>query len=588
MGSVAPCIRARGLSRRFGRVEAVAGVDLDVEPGELFGILGPDGAGKSTLIKLLTGLLAPTAGKAEVAGWDVARLGSPGGLIGYMSEQFSLSPVLSVQENLRFHARLHRVPDRAFARRLEQILDFTRLGPFAGRRAEHLSGGMKKKLALGCALVHAPRVLFMDEPTTGVDPLSRRDFWSIVQEYRQEGTTVFASTPYLDEAERCGRVALLHEGRIIALGTPAELRSPLAGMMIDLVARPQRPALAALAEDPRVAEAQPFGERIHVTTRGPGCRPEDISAALAGRGIQVVHAGPGTPSLEDVFLQVLGRAPASRRDGGGRQEAPDMAVAPGLPTGWSPPEAGEPLIVAEGLVRRFGRFTAVDQVSFAVGPGEIFGLLGPNGSGKSTTIRMLCGLLPVTAGRARVAGADVARAGEFRGRMGYVSQRFSLYRDLTVAENLDFYAGVYSVPPELRAARKEWALAMAGLRGRGHLRTGSLSGGWKQRLALGCALLHRPQVLFLDEPTSGVDPLARRQFWRVITDLADQGVAMLVTTHYMDEAEHCHRLGFLYEGRLVAQGAPAELKAAHGGADLEELFARLIAGGGAGAGRVVA
>ncbi len=561
MGDV--MIRARGLAKTYGKkakkVEAVRGVDLEVRRGQIFGLVGPDGAGKTTTIQMLCGILTPSGGEVQVAGVDVVHDSEGlGGKVGYMSEGFTLYGSLSVEENIDFFAELYRVPPDVAAERKERLLRFARLEEARGRRAEHLSGGMKKKLALACNLIHQPEVLFLDEPTTGVDPVSRQEFWKLLYEFLAEGITIFVSTPYMDEAERCHMVGLLRRGKLIAYDTPGALKRSLQGVAVDLVARPQMQAVARLREMPGVSQVQVFGERLHLLLRDGSARIKALRKELTASGVEVLEMETTSPSLEDVFIAALEaqrEAPASARPPG------EMEVILAGPerTG----EVGEDDIAvrAEGLTKRFGSVTAVDNVSFHVRRGEIFGFLGPNGSGKTTTIRMLCGLLEPTAGRATVAGFDIKRQrSAMKPRIGYMSQRFSLYNDLTVEENIRFYGDVYDLPPSRLEERKRWVLEMAGLAGKEHLLARDLSGGWKQRLALGCAVLHDPEILFLDEPTSGVDPVSRREFWDLIFTLSLQGVTVFITTHYMDEAEHCHTLGLLHQGRLIARGSPARLR----------------------------
>lgn len=557
---------------RWRRVPAVRGLNLAIRRGEIFGLLGPDGAGKTTTIQMLCGILAPTSGRATVAGVDIIRAPQAlGGKIGYMSEGFSLYGTLSVAENIDFFARLYKVAPAVANERRERLLRFARLERARNRRAEHLSGGMKKKLALACALVYAPEVLFLDEPTTGVDPVSRRDFWLLLNDFLDQGITIVVSTPYMDEAERFHRVALMHQGEIIACDTPAAIKAGLSGTMLDLRAEPQYAAVAALRRHPQVSHVQVFGERIHVLVDDPTRDLPRLQAELGASGIHVADTRPMTPGLEDVFVRMLEARGAGQAD---TQLPAAMLHLPldtsthrlangnGRAVSEETPSALPLTVAVAGLTKKFGDFTAVDNVSFSVRQGDIFGFLGPNGSGKTTTIRMLCGLVPPTSGTGTVAGRDILREqGRIKPVIGYMSQKFSLYNDLTVEENLDFYAGVYGIPASERAIRKRWVLEMAGLSGRERLLTQALSGGWKQRLALGCAILHEPQVLFLDEPTSGVDPISRRAFWDLIYDLAGRGVTVFVTTHYMDEAEHCHTLGLMYNGRLIAYGSPTDLRA---------------------------
>ncbi len=572
-------ILARGLRKSFGATAAVDGLDLAVGRGEIFGLVGPDGAGKTTAIRLLCGILDADAGEAAVAGFDLRREPEAVKLrIGYMSQRFSLYGDLTVAENLRFFARLFQVPREERRRKQDELLEFARLGPYRDRLAQNLSGGMKQKLALACTLIHTPEVLFLDEPTTGVDPVSRRDFWKILYDLLRAGVTVLVSTPYMDEAERCGRVALMDRGRIHLCDTPAALKGRMQGRLLELVATPQRLARDVLARMPGVCGIQVFGDRLHVWVREEGLDEGAVCAHLAGHGIIACESRRVAPGLEDVFVSLLA-APRDTNQGDSSSRPPKKPLLE--PEGWReaggaqrPPRrrggrqdpAGDarsagPAVEVEGLVKRFGAFTAVDGISFSVPRGEIFGFLGPNGAGKSTTIRMLCGILLPTAGRGAVAGLDIVRQSEgIKTRIGYMSQRFSLYDDLTVAENIEFFAGIYGVEPRRLAERRRWILAMANLEGRADSPARELSTGWKQRLALGCAVVHEPRILFLDEPTSGVDPLSRRDFWELIHTVAGEGVTVFVTTHLMDEAEHCDRLGMIYGGRLVALGSPRELK----------------------------
>jgi ABC-type multidrug transport system ATPase subunit len=543
-------IRVEGLVKRYrrGKVEAVRGVDFEVRKGQVLGLVGPDGAGKTSILQILAGVLSANGGRAWVGGVDVlANPEAAKAIIGYMPQGIGLNlyDTLTVQENIEFFRDLRRVPAAQYRENRDRLLEMTRLAPFLDRPAGKLSGGMRQKLALICTLIHLPDILLLDEPTTGVDPLSRRDFWTIVNDLvTRRGTTVLLTTAYMDEAERCRRVALMHEGRIVATGSPEGLTRELAGrLFVVATAEPER-ALAALSGRPEVESAAIFGEAVHLLLRPGTTEP---SSVLATAGLRDARAEPATPGLEDVFVRHLAAAPVA----GTAQpilSRPRAAVA-------------DHAVTARDLTCRFDSFTAVDAVSLGIRQGEIYGLLGPNGAGKTTLIRMLCGLLRPSGGSARVAGLDVAgKAREIKGRIGYMSQRFSLYRDIGVAENLRLYGGLYGLDRERLKARGPELLERLELADYAERRTGSLPLGFRQRLALACALLHEPDVLFLDEPTSGVDPLMRRQFWDLVHGLAASGVTVLVSTHYMDEAEHCHRLGLMQQGRLIAEGSPAELK----------------------------
>jgi ABC-2 type transport system ATP-binding protein len=510
-------------------------------------------------MRLLTGILDTTGGEAWVAGFDVRREAEAlKDHIGYMSQRFGLYADLTVQENIDFYADIYGVARRDRGVKIDRLLAFSNLTPFRRRLAGNLSGGMKQKLGLTCALVHTPRVLFLDEPTNGVDPVSRRDFWRILYQLVRERVTIFVSTAYLDEAERCSRLALLHRGRLLALGTPDEVKGLMAGALLEVTTPEPRRAAAALKPGFGPGAVGLFGDRVHLVVQDPAPAAERVRGLLTEAGIETAGVRPIPPSLEDVFVSVLGEdgeASGVKSEGGASPLTPHPSR---LTPHASPPASA---VSVRQLTKRFGDFVAVRGVSFEVGAGEVFGFLGPNGAGKSTTIRMLCGLLTPTSGAGTVAGLDVGTEAEaIKAHIGYMSQRFSLYEDLTVEENIDFYGGVYGIGRQRLAERKEWVIGMAGLADHRRHLTGLLSGGWKQRLALGCSILHEPPVLFLDEPTSGVDPLSRRRFWDLIYDLSGQGVTVFVSTHYMEEAEYCDRLGLIYRGELIALGTPGALK----------------------------
>ena len=551
-------IHVRELRKNYGPLEAVRGIDLDVREGEIFGLIGPDGAGKSSTFQVLGGIMQPTSGVVEVFGEPARQTRS---IVGYLTQTFSLYPDLSVAENIRYVGDLRRVPAAEIAERGNRYLKMFDMDRFTDRLAGRLSGGMKQKLSLACALVAQPRVLLLDEPTTGVDPVSRREFWDTLAHLSADGLTIVIATPYLDEAERCHRVALMHLGQLHQTGTPAELRESLGMRRIEVHTDKLSEAedlLLAAEKDGRISDVQRFGDRLDVLVRDPAAGRAAVEETLAKAGLAARDIRVADPTLENTFVAEL-------RAMGQELHAPPFP-------GRHPHQklAGQVAIGGRNLTKRFGAFTAVNQINVEVRYGEVYGLLGANGAGKTTTIKMLCGLLAPTTGTAELAGGqgDI-RSEAVRELVGYMSQKFSLYDDLSIDENLDFFAGVYGVPEQERGEKKQWVLEFSGLTGKQQQITGSLPGGWKQRVAFGAAILHEPSVLFLDEPTSGVDPLARRAFWTMINRLADMGAAILVTTHYLEEAEQCNRLGFMVAGELVAEGAPSAIKAAQGGHLLE-------------------
>ena len=550
-----PVIHITGFKKSYGRTVAVNGADLSVMPGEIFGLIGPDGAGKSTLMKAVAGVLTYDGGLVSVFGANVvsektAEIIKP--RIGFMPQGLGLNlyPELSVEENIRFFGKLRLVPRKDLDERKENLLSITRLSAFRDRPMKNLSGGMKQKLGLICSLIHEPALIILDEPTTGVDPVSRRDFWAILARLiRERGMTAFVSTAYMDEASRFHRVSLMHEGKVIAGGEPEAITSLVPGIMAAFCAEPAVSALTLLKN--RFGQVEAMGGKLRVFLKGETEKtaPAVLEKALAGIAIKELTLVE--PELEDVFLQLIA------------QESPSPPVRiQDQVRGESRDTAGKTAIEASGLVRCFGDFKAVDRVSFKVPYGEIFGLLGANGAGKTTVIKMLTGILSPTEGEGQVAGADMRFAGKaIKERIGYMSQAFSLYTDLTVLENIRLYAGIYGLARKTAAERTAWVVSMAGLEGFEHVLSGSLPMGLRQRLALGCALVHRPQVLFLDEPTSGVDPLGRRQLWETFYRLSrEEGTAILITTHYMSEAEHCDHLALMFAGKVVADSTPQSMK----------------------------
>ena len=546
--SEAPAIRVRGLRKSYGSIEAVRSIDLDVYSGEIFGLIGPDGAGKTSAFQILGGVMPATAGEAIMLGRSARDARS---YVGYLTQVFSLYQDLTVGENLRYMGELRRLSDEEIEQRGRRYLEMFGMDRFMDRLAGKLSGGMKQKLSLACALIIEPKILLLDEPTTGVDPVSRREFWDALADLSGQGITIVIATPYLDEAERCTRVSLMHGGRIHQTGTPAELRDHLGLQRLIVRAANLSRAEDLLDETEGIDDAQRFGDHLDVMVEDVSAGEKLTRETLRAAGIEVKEIKTAPPTLENTFVAML-------------RHVEDEVRATPFPIKREfqnrPPEAIA--LGARDLTKTFGDFTAVNKVNLEVKYGEIYGLLGANGAGKTTTIKMLCGLIEPTMGEAELAGETGSLRSSFvRQRVGYMSQKFSLYDDLTIEENLDFFAGVYQVPLAERAEKKRWVLSFSGLQGRGEQMTDSLPGGWKQRVAFGAAVMHEPSVLFLDEPTSGVDPLARRAFWKMINSFADRGMGILVTTHYLEEAEQCNRLGLMVAGELVAQGTPSGLKA---------------------------
>jgi drug efflux transport system ATP-binding protein len=582
-----------GVGKRFrsgGReVEALADVSLRARKGVVTGLIGPDGAGKTTLMRLVAGLLEPESGRIRVLGMDATRDSlHVQAALSYMPQRFGLYEDLSVQENLDLYADLQGVPKSVRTARYRELMQMTGLAPFGSRLAGRLSGGMKQKLGLACTLVRAPEFLLLDEPTVGVDPISRRELWAIVYRLIQaERMSVLLSTAYLDEAERCDEVVVLHEGRVLVQGRPAELSAAAQGRTFFVTAPgvEKRALQSALAGQRGILDALILGERVRVVMQEAS--PPDLERLLPGASDARVEAVP--PRFEDSFVLLLHQArrsatAAEAAANGARALAEERSPAP------RPAEAAAPNIIeVRDVRRRFGQFYAVDGVSFEVQQGEIFGLLGANGAGKSTTFRMLCGLLPASAGSLRVAGVDLRRAASAaRARIGYMSQKFSLYGNLSVGQNLEFFSRVYGLSGARRADRTRWALREFELDPFVDAPSAELPLGFKQRLAMACALMHAPDILFLDEPTSGVDPLARREFWRRVSALARNRVTVLVTTHFMEEAEYCDRVAIMAAGRILAIGKPAQIKARARSAQapepsMEEAFIGMVEGGAQGA-----
>jgi ABC-2 type transport system ATP-binding protein len=551
-------IQVESLWKKYGELEAVRGISFEVRKGEIFGVIGPDGAGKTSTFEILAGVMEADSGVADVLGQPARQMRAQSG---YLTQGFTLYSDLSVAENIRYIGVLRGIDPREIERRSQPYLEKFDMLRFKDRLAGRLSGGMKQKLALVCALVPAPGVLLLDEPTTGVDPVSRREFWNALAHLSAEGLTILVATPYLDEAERCHRVALMYGGTIRQIATPAELRSSLGLARLELFTSRLGEAERVLTQDRNgnsITDVQRFGDRLDLLVHRPEEAKRFLTERMAAAGLEITEVRLDTPTLENVFVTTL------------RKFGEEIHAAHFPHRRDHTRLHGQVAIGARGLTREFGDFTAVRNVDIQIRYGEIYGLLGANGAGKTTTIRMLCGLLEPSRGEMALAGqAGGFRSREVRQQIGYMSQKFSLYDDLTISENLDFFSSAYGVPHKDRPEKMRWILSFSGLEGKQGQLTGSLPGGWKQRVAFGSAIMHEPSVLFLDEPTSGVDPLARRAFWSMINELADRGAAVLVTTHYLEEAEQCNRLGLMVAGELVAEGSPARIKAARKGHVLE-------------------
>ena len=572
-----------GLVMRFGKgreaVTALDGVNAVIPAGRITGLVGPDAAGKTTLMRIMAGLMPPSEGQASLFGYSPTELmRSQPNSIGYMPQLFGLYEDISVMANMRLHASLRGLEGAERDRVFEKLLGFTSLAPFTDRLAGRLSGGMKQKLGIACALLGSPRLLLLDEPGVGVDPQSRRELWRMVQDLSHDGMTVVWSTAYLDEAERCPGVIMLDSGRVLFEGPPQELTARAEGRvyLLRADAGTHKRELALWTMRPGIEDALIQGSRIRLVLAAEA--PESLHREVLEKGGE-----PVSPRLEDAYMSAVGginQSPSPygklhvghNEDAGGgaaRNGAAASAVVSDAPQTAAPASVlpatdSGPVysISARNLTKQFGAFVAARDISFDVRPGEIFGLLGPNGAGKSTTFRMLCGLSRPTAGNCAVDGVDLLRAGsEARSRLGYMAQKFSLYPDIPVRENITIFAELYGLSKERRDVLLPGLAEALELQPYLRSRTGSLPLGQKQRLALLCATLHEPPVLFLDEPTSGVDARTRRDFWKHISAMTTAGAAVLVTTHFMEEAEYCDRIALIYRGAMISMGTPDELKA---------------------------
>lgn len=561
-----------GVEKRFAGMDqpAVASLSTRIASGAVMGLVGPDGAGKTTLIRMLAGLLKPSAGTVSVVGLDPLTQDSElHAILGYMPQKFGLYEDLTVIENLTLYADLRGVIGEERRKTFERLLKFTDLTRFTERLAGKLSGGMKQKLGLACTLVGEPKVLLLDEPGVGVDPISRRELWRMVHELADEGMLILWSTSYLDEAEQCREVLLMNEGKLLYSGAPQQLTQRMAGRTILLRAKniSHRKLLQRAICLPSVSDGVIQGKYLRLILKDNA----EHHALLLDLGQPDAELLEAEPRFEDAFIDLLG--------GGPDHESELAKIMPQVEV-----DPNETVIEAQQLTKKFGDFAATDHVDFQVKRGEIFGLLGPNGAGKSTTFKMMCALLKPTSGKALVLGMDLKTdSGRARQHLGYMAQKFSLYGNLTVAQNLKFFSGVYGLKGKQQKEKIEGMVNAFNFTPILNQTPDSLPLGFKQRLALACSLMHEPDILFLDEPTSGVDPLTRREFWLHINGMVDKGVTVMVTTHFMDEAEYCDRIGLVYRGKIIAAGSPDQLKHSVASDDnpnptMEQAFIELVQG----------
>jgi ABC-2 type transport system ATP-binding protein len=542
-------IEIKNLSKNFPKEKtpALSNINAVIGKGKIVGLVGPDGAGKTTLIRLMAGLLLPTEGEILIDGLNTVKDAEKiHQIIGYMPQKFGLYEDLTVLQNLNLYADLRQVIGEERQKKFEQLLNFSGLNQFQDRLAGNLSGGMKQKLGLACALIKKPKLLLLDEASVGVDPVSRRELWKMVHQLIEEGVSIIWSTSYLDEAEKCSSVLLLNEGKLLFNGNPEELTSRVKGqtfLITHITSRKRIVLVKALAEDD-VLDGVIQGDNVRIVLKDKNSASFNLKKTDAGVESDLI---PVAPRFEDAFISALGGGPGGESNLAAQAKAIE--------------NTGKNVVEAIGLTKKFGSFIAASDITFNIAQGEIFGLLGPNGAGKSTTFKMLCGLLTPTSGEAFVEGIDLQKApSEARAQIGYMAQKFSLYGDLSVMQNLQFFSGIYNLQGQEKNSMIQKMIETFSFQSYLDVSAGMLPLGFKQRLALACSTMHSPKVLFLDEPTSGVDPITRREFWNHINGLVEKNITVLVTTHFMDEAEYCDRIGLVYRGKMIRMGSPDQLK----------------------------
>ncbi len=558
--------------KRGEPAHALIDLDLTVRKGERVALIGPDGAGKTTFFRLVEKLLNPTSGQILLFDKDLKDQSDEiKDKIAYMPQKFGLYEDLTIIENLNLFADLKGIPKNERKAVYDELLQMTALAPFINRLAGKLSGGMKQKLGIACSLVSKPELLILDEPTAGVDPLSRKELWDVLSKVAKvRNTSVLISTGYMDEAARCDRIYILNEGKVLSTGTLSELTSPYQNQVFYLpcAEKDTRKLLEKVADSPDVIDAIPRGNGVKAVFK------KELSKQDIKEKFNILDIRPLAPVLEDAFIATLKKANehTAGHESFGTIDLKDLTIVK--------PDPSEILISVEDLVKKFGNFTAVDQTSFQVSRGEIFGLLGPNGAGKTTTFKMLCGLIPATSGKISVAGYNLRTArAEARKNIGYVAQFFSLYPTFTVKENLTFFGGAYGLDGSFLDSRVNEIAEQFELSSMMNVDSNKLNEGFKKRLSMAAALIHDPEILFLDEPTSSIDPLARRAFWKTINKLADIGKTIIITTHFMEEAEYCTKMAIQAAGRMLALGSPAEIKKIAGlnnTDSMDEAFLRIV------------